>query len=106
MYLKRVLINLMKNGVQAMPGGGDLVVRAGRSGHRVVVEVADSGCGIPQEVKTRLFEPFFTTREAGSGLGLAIVHKLVEENGGHIQVTTEVGQGATFRMAFPVAQMG
>ena len=105
-HLKRVLINLMKNGVQAMPGGGDLVVRAGRSGHRVVVEVADSGCGIPQEVKTRLFEPFFTTREAGSGLGLAIVHKLVEENGGHIQVTTEVGQGATFRMAFPVAQMG
>ena len=105
-HLKRALINLMKNGAQAMSDGGDLVVRAGRSGPRVAVEVIDSGCGIPQEVKGRLFEPFFTTRETGSGLGLAIVHKLVEENGGHIQVTSEVGQGTAFRLEFPVAQMG
>ncbi len=102
--VKRAVVNLMKNGVQAMREGGTLTVRArhiGDTGDRVALEVEDTGPGVPEEVRLRLFEPFFTTREKGSGLGLAIVQKTAETNAGHVEVDSEPGQGTIFRLVLP-----
>ena len=99
--VKRALLNLMKNGVQAMRGGGALTVRARASGAQVALEVCDTGPGMSPEVRARAFEPFFTTREQGTGLGLAIVQKIAEENGGTVAVESEAGKGTTFRMTLP-----
>ena len=97
----RVLINLMKNAVQAMRDGGHLVVRATAEGGEVIVEVADDGPGMSEEVRSRLFEPFFTTKEKGSGLGLAVVERIVEENRGQIEIDSRQGQGTVCRLRLP-----
>jgi signal transduction histidine kinase len=102
--IKRALFNLMKNAVQAMRDGGLLCVRARREGEEVLVEVVDDGPGIATEVRARLFEPFFTTREKGSGLGLAVVSQIVEENGGHLELESAEGEGTTFSMYLPIAE--
>jgi signal transduction histidine kinase len=105
--LKRAVVNLMKNAVQAMGEGGALTVRAehlGDTGDYVALEVEDTGPGMPEEVRERLFEPFFTTREKGSGLGLAIVQQAVETNAGHVEVESVVGQGSVFRLVLPATR--
>jgi signal transduction histidine kinase len=87
-----------------MREGGTLTVRArhiGDTGDRVALEVEDTGPGVPEEVRLRLFEPFFTTREKGSGLGLAIVQKTAETNAGHVEVDSEPGRGTIFRLVLP-----
>ena len=97
----------MKNGVQAMKDGGTLTVRArhvGDTGEGVAIEVMDTGPGVPEEVRRRLFEPFFTTREKGSGLGLAIVQKTAETNAGRVEVESVPGLGTTFRVVLPAVQ--
>ncbi len=107
--LEQVLVNLVVNGSDAMPGGGDLMIRTGRLGDgEVWLEVADSGVGIPEEVRERIFEPFFTTKalEHGTGLGLAVVHGIVSQHGGRIEVTSALGQGSTFRVILPCAAGG
>lgn len=105
--VKRAVVNLMKNGVQAMKDGGILTVRArhvGNTGEGVAIEVVDTGPGVPDEVRRRLFEPFFTTREKGSGLGLAIVQKTAETNAGRVEVESVPGLGTTFRVILPAVQ--
>jgi signal transduction histidine kinase len=106
--VKRAVVNLMKNGVQAMgEQGGTLTVRAlhvGETGEHVAIEIEDTGPGVPEEMRRRLFEPFFTTREKGSGLGLAIVQKTAETNAGHVEVDSEPGRGTTFRLVLPSVQ--
>ena len=100
--VRRAVVNLMKNAVQAMAGaGGSLAVRAVRAGREVALEVEDTGAGMPEEVRQRLFEPFFTTREKGSGLGLAIVQQTAETNGGRVEVESTPGRGSTFRLVLP-----
>ena len=99
--IERVLINLMKNAVQAMRDGGHLAVRAAAKGGEVIVEVADDGPGMSEEVRSRLFEPFFTTKEKGSGLGLAVVALIVEENRGRIEVDSRQGEGTVCRLRLP-----
>ena len=105
--VKRAVVNLMKNGVQAMGEGGTLTVRArhvGDLGDHVALEVEDTGPGVPDDVRRRLFEPFFTTRERGFGLGLAIVQKTAETNAGHVEVESEPGRGTTFRLVLPAVR--
>ena len=103
--IKRTLVNLMKNGVQAMAGtGGRLSVRAEPGGVWVAVEIEDTGPGIPSHVQARLFEPFFTTREKGSGLGLAIAHQAVEKNRGRIDIASEPGKGTRVTLHLPAAR--
>ena len=104
--IKRALFNLMKNAVQAMRGGGVLMVRARAVKDEVLVEVVDNGPGISAEVRARLFEPFFTTREKGSGLGLAVVSQTVEENGGHLDLHSTEGEGTTVGMYLPSVDRG
>lgn len=101
--------NLLSNACEAMgEEGGELRIRA-HSGvstlHReVVVEIEDTGPGIPPDLKEQIFNPFFTTKKTGVGLGLAIVTKIVDAHGGSVRVVSETGQGARFQVAFPQAQ--
>jgi PAS domain S-box-containing protein len=100
----QVWMNLAVNAADAMPTGGDLIVRSGREGdHHVWFSVADTGHGIPDDIRERIFEPFFTTKSAhsGTGLGLAVVHGIVTQHGGRVEVTSASGQGATFRVLLP-----
>ncbi|MCU0232036.1 MAG: ATP-binding protein [Acidobacteria bacterium] len=104
--LRQVLLNLALNGLQAMPSGGRLVLRAKALGDRAVLEVEDTGSGIPEAVRDRIFDFHFTTREQGSGLGLAICRRIVEEAGGTISFLSRVGTGTTFTVTLPASAMG
>jgi PAS domain S-box-containing protein len=117
--LKQVFINLIQNAVQAMETGGSLTVALRRlegipspgSGEAmlhvspigsVVVDVQDTGTGIPPELLDTIFEPFFTTRDKGTGLGLSICHKIVADHGGKIFVSSALGEGTTFTVCLPL----
>jgi PAS domain S-box-containing protein len=102
--VEQVLRNLMLNGIQAMPEGGDLTIRTFGSQEPpgVVVQVTDTGPGIPPDRIDDVFQPFFTTKAKGTGLGLAIVRKIVENHGGVVEVLSPPGKGATFTVHFPV----
>lgn len=97
----QVLGNLVVNAYQAMPEGGNLTIGAQVRGDMVALAVTDTGCGIPPENMSRLFEPLFTTRARGIGLGLVTSKNLVEANGGSIEVQSEVGKGSTFTLILP-----
>ncbi len=99
--LKQALLNLYLNALQAMPQGGTLRVEVTSEPGRVTVSVSDTGSGIPPEEHDRIFEPFYTLRPGGSGLGLSIAHTIVEDHGGRIELSSEPGQGATFRIVLP-----
>jgi signal transduction histidine kinase len=104
--LKQVVLNLAMNGLDAVPRGGSVrIVTAVRDG-TAEVHVRDNGEGIPEELRARVFEPFFSTKppEKGTGLGLALCHDLVRENGGEIELTqSAVGAGSEFVIRFPSA---
>jgi PAS domain S-box-containing protein len=97
----RVLTNLVLNAVQAMPNGGELTI-AGSSGDAgITVAVQDTGVGIAPENLGKIFNPFFTTKAQGQGLGLAVCKRLIEEQGGTIDVTSHVGKGSSFTFKIP-----
>jgi signal transduction histidine kinase len=101
----QIVFNLVANAVQAMPEGGSLLMRAFHDGNgSAVVEVKDTGPGIPDDVAKHLFEPLFTTKARGLGLGLSVSRMLAENNGGRLWFTTEMGVGTTFSLALPVTQ--
>ena len=99
--LKRVLSNLVINAVQAMPDGGELDVRAYRELDDVVISVSDTGVGIPQEAREKLFTPLFTTKSKGQGLGLAVVKRLTESLGGTVTFESLEGKRTTFTVRLP-----
>ena len=100
--LHEMLTNLIFNAVDAMPEGGTLSLRTRREDERVLLEVSDTGTGMPEEVRERCLEPFYTTkREAGSGLGLSTVRGIVERHGGTIGVESAPGEGTSFRILLP-----
>jgi signal transduction histidine kinase len=96
--LQQVFTNLTLNAIQAMPNGGKLTLRSSVVDTEVKIDVQDTGCGIPKENLSKLFTPFFTTKEKGKGvgLGLAVVHGIIERHKGKIKVQSEVGKGTTF----------
>ncbi len=100
--LQQVLVNLVKNAVQAMTTGGTLTLQTGENSDGVWVSVADTGGGIPQEQINRIFEPFYTTKKKGSGLGLMIVQRIVRAHNGRIELDSNVGRGTTFRIWLPL----
>jgi signal transduction histidine kinase len=102
--VRRVLLNLAKNALQATPRGGRVVLRCEVSEGRPTCEVRDTGSGIAAEDLHRIFVPFFTTREKGTGLGLALAKKIVDEHGGSLSVKSEPGQGSTFRLTLSLGE--
>ncbi|MDE2322863.1 MAG: PAS domain S-box protein [candidate division NC10 bacterium] len=110
--IRQLFLNLIRNGVEAMPGGGDLTVRtryersAKRCGGRsvAVAEIIDQGSGFDPEIERHLFTPFFTTKERGTGLGLAICLRIVEDHGGAMEATSSPGRGSRFRVWLPLAK--
>jgi len=99
--LGRVYRNLVLNAIQATAPGGLITVQTELHGDRVSVRIIDTGCGIPADRLTAIFEDFVTTKRRGLGLGLAISRKIVDQLGGRITVTSEVGKGTTFALDFP-----
>ncbi len=100
--LKQAFLNLVLNALQAMPGGGVLTMKSGLRQNAIEVTVADTGTGIPEENRKKLFTPFFTTRGDGTGLGLAITSRIVKNHRGQIDVESEPGKGTTFTVRIPV----
>ncbi|MCB9851827.1 MAG: hypothetical protein H6819_01925 [Phycisphaerales bacterium] len=100
--LRQVLLNLVINGLQAAGAGGRVQLTAKRRGKETQIDVWDTGPGIPAEVRDRIFNPFFTTKDTGTGLGLAIVHRIIEAHGGTVRVTSDAKTGgARFVMRLP-----
>ncbi len=100
--IKQVLLNLALNALQAMAGGGTLTIRMATTSGGVVTEIRDTGAGIAPEIRERLFEPFFTTRDGGTGLGLPIALRIVEGHSGDLRIESEPGAGATAIVWLPL----
>ncbi|HLN89781.1 MAG TPA: ATP-binding protein, partial [Candidatus Binatia bacterium] len=100
--MKRIITNLFSNAIQAMPKGGKLSLNAVLRGDEVFITVQDTGVGISEDAKDRLFKPLFTTKSKGQGFGLAVVKKLSEALNGKVSVESEVGRGTRFILEFPI----
>ena len=100
--LRQVLVNLVLNALDAMPGGGELTVSARRVGGWAEVEVSDTGPGVAREMVPRLFQPFASSKDTGLGLGLVVCRRIVEDHGGTIDAVDRPGRGATFLVRLPV----
>jgi signal transduction histidine kinase/HAMP domain-containing protein len=101
--LKQVFLNIITNAVHAMPDGGTLTIKTSMQGEYIFMRIADTGHGIPSDVRSRIFEPFFSTKkEKGTGLGLSISYRIIQDHGGRIDVESEEGKGATFVIRLPV----
>jgi len=102
--LKQAVLNLLLNALQAMPGGGRVVVRTGGDQRSLSIAVADDGEGMSAETMAKAFTPFFTTREEGTGLGLPLVRRIVEQHGGSVAIASSVEQGTVVTMVFPAPE--
>ena len=100
--IRQVLMNLIVNAIQASAPGEKVSVTTSRSNLEEIVEITDCGCGIPEEDKDKVFEPFFSTRKGGTGLGLANVKRIVNAHGGRISFSSVKDKGTTFVMALPI----
>jgi signal transduction histidine kinase len=99
--LRQVILNLVRNGIEAMAGPGTLTVRTRAAEGSAIIEVEDDGPGFPDE--TPIFDAFFTTKPKGTGLGLAIVHRIVSDHGGTVKVRSRPGQ-TCFTLALPASR--
>jgi PAS domain S-box-containing protein len=104
LLLKRILTNLVNNAVQAMPEGGKLEVHAYREPNEFVITIQDTGVGVPEELKEKLFTPLFTTKAKGQGFGLPVVKRLTESFGGKVAFESKEGKGTKFTVRFPTAK--
>jgi PAS domain S-box-containing protein len=99
--IKQCIINMVKNSMEAMPDGGELSLASFLRGDSVVIELTDTGRGIPPENLDQVFNPFFSTKDQGAGLGLAMTKKILDETGGSVELESEVGKGTVVRMVLP-----
>jgi len=100
--MKQALLNLIKNAITAMSAGGTLTITTEASGSELRIIIADTGAGIPEENFSKIFEPYFTTRDTGSGLGLTMVFKIIKEHQGEISVRSREGEGSVFFITLPI----
>ena len=104
--MNQVFMNILSNAIQASKDQGTIIISTRREDDWAVVQISDTGCGMPQEVISHIFNPFFTTKQVGegTGLGLSISHGIIEDHGGKIEVASEVGRGTTFTLRIPFKQ--
>ena len=102
--LRQALLNVVKNSIEAMPGGGKLCVTVSQRGGDCEIAVADTGPGIPAEVSERIFDPYFSTKDRGSGIGLTLTMRAMRLHGGSVEVESTPGKGSTFRLCLPAEQ--
>ncbi len=102
--LLQVLINCVKNSIAASREGDTVLLRGTASGGNVTIAIHDHGCGMTEEERKRMFDPFYTTRPDGTGLGLAVSHQIVEQHGGRFEVRTQVGKGTVIMIVLPRGQ--
>jgi signal transduction histidine kinase len=103
-YMKQALLNLIKNAQAAMDRGGTLTIKTEYRDGQIDILVVDTGIGIPDANLSKIFEPYFTTKETGSGLGLTLVFKIVREHRGEITVKSREGKGTRFKITLPIPQ--
>jgi signal transduction histidine kinase len=99
--LHAALLNLVKNSLEAMPDGGQLLARTRLTRQGVALDLIDTGCGMDSKTAMRMFEAFYSTKNGGSGLGLPTARKIIEAHGGRISVQSELGRGTQFTIEFP-----
>jgi two-component system NtrC family sensor kinase len=101
--MRQVMLNMFKNAKEAMPNGGTLTVRTLKEDQNVLVHIQDTGVGIPEEIRNKIFEAFFTTKQKvkGVGLGLSVCYGIIKDHGGEIKVESEEGKGTTFMISLP-----
>ncbi len=99
--LKQAILNLMLNGVQAMPSGGELILSVNNHDSEAVIDIIDTGSGIDPDALSRIFDAYYSTKKSGTGLGLAMTRRIAEEHGGRVTVTSEPGKGSDFALHFP-----
>ncbi len=102
--IKRVTLNVLTNAIQAMPKGGKIIIRASRQDGNAYITIEDTGVGISEENKTKIFTPLFTTKAKGQGFGLAVCKKLLEAQNGKITFESEQGKGTTFTIVLPLTE--
>jgi len=103
--LREVLVNMIYNAIDAMPSGGEIRLSSQEANGRAVLTIADNGMGMTPDVKSRLFDPFFTTKgKSGTGMGMAVSFGIIRRHNGSIDVDSEPGRGATFRISLPLAE--
>ena len=100
--IQQALLNLVQNAFAAMDNGGKLYIYSKNEGDFISLRIKDTGCGIPEEKLSKIFEPYFTTKASGTGLGLTLVYKIMKEHNGDIHVKSEEGKGTEFILEFPV----
>lgn len=100
--MRRAIINIIDNSVNAMPEGGKLFINSSIEDNSVILKITDTGVGIPKSKVESIFEPLFTTKTKGLGLGLAVVKEIIEKHGGSIEVETTVNKGTTFKLKFKI----
>lgn len=101
--IKQVIINLIKNAIEAMDQHGEIVIEIDKKHDQAVLSITDQGCGIPEELIGKIGQPFFTTKKNGNGLGLMMCYKIIAEHQGEIHVKSKVGVGTTFVVTLPLA---
>ncbi len=100
--IHQLLLNLSRNGIEAMSGKGELKLKTSMVANTIELSISDTGCGIPPEYIEKIFDPFFTTKENGTGLGLSICNSIVKRHGGAFKVISQQGSGTTFVITFPI----
>jgi signal transduction histidine kinase len=100
-FISRIVVNLVNNAVQAMPKGGKLTIHAYKEANAVLITVKDTGVGIPEKVKDKLFAPMFTTKSKGQGFGLAVIKRMTEALGGKVTFESQENKGTTFTVRLP-----
>jgi signal transduction histidine kinase len=100
-FINRIMYNLVNNAVQAMSKGGKLTIHAFREANDILITVNDTGVGIPESVKGKLFTPMFTTKSKGQGFGLAVIKRMTEALGGTVSFESQEGKGTTFIIRLP-----
>jgi signal transduction histidine kinase len=100
--INQAIVNLINNAIQAIPEKGEIILKTGKSGNGILITIMDTGIGIPDEEKEKVFEPFFTKKQRGTGLGLAVVKKIIDNHRGEIKITNRENGGTAFSLWLPM----